>query len=68
MSQSSEINPDLVAKLQRKLREDPAAIIRTYPDVALELADEARLDGHENLADRIEALVRNVSDDQVDST
>lgn len=63
MSQASEIEPEMKAKLQQKLSEDPESIIRAYPDVALELADEARLDGHENLADRIEALVETAQEE-----
>lgn len=63
MSQASEIEPEMKAKLQQKLSEDPESIIRAYPDVALELADEARLDGHENLAGRIEALVETAQEE-----
>jgi len=63
MSQASEIDQEMAAKLHQKLREEPESIIRTYPEVALELADEARLDGHEKLADRIESLFEAVQED-----
>lgn len=63
MSQTQDTSPEVVSKLRRKLREDTAGLIRAYPDIARELANEARLDGHDRLADRIEGLLEDVQEE-----